>query len=345
MIGELHEAARHLGGRCVRAGRRPTGEGRSFSAGADLTWMRAQFDGDPRGADRRGDGAGGDARALNELPKPLIGRINGQAFGGGLGLISVCDVAVGSEAARFAFTEARLGLIPATISPYVLARMGEGRARRVFMSARMFGAGEAVDLGLLARAVPADELDAASWRSRALSRLFTRRGGRLQGLARSLGPVIDDATWKRGAAVGRHLGDQRRTRGRERLLRQAGSLLRRLTVPGPRPHEGAAAVWSAIFLTGSSAANPPDVPMSVKYISGPSGIAAPVGSRTPERACEPSMATSTSCGSNCGSAKTHAAPLSRIFAWISAIRWAPGIRSGLTVMEPAAFTSNRRSKY
>ena len=95
------------------------------------------------------------------MPKPLIGKVNGQAYGGGLGMMSVCDVAVGVDSAKFAFTEAKLGLIPATIGPYVVARMGAARARRVFMSARVFGAAEAVELGLLAKAVPAGELDAA----------------------------------------------------------------------------------------------------------------------------------------------------------------------------------------
>jgi methylglutaconyl-CoA hydratase len=100
-------------------------------------------------------------RRLNELPKPLIGRINGQAFGGGLGLMSVCDVSIVAPEAKFAFTETRLGLIPATIGPYVVARMGAANARRVFMSGRTFDAAEAVALGLASRVVAAGELDAA----------------------------------------------------------------------------------------------------------------------------------------------------------------------------------------
>jgi methylglutaconyl-CoA hydratase len=95
------------------------------------------------------------------MPKPLIGRVQGQAFGGGVGLISVCDVAVGVEGAKLGLTEVRLGLIPATIGPYVIARMGAARARAVFFSGRVFGAEEAVGLGLLARVVRAEDLDAA----------------------------------------------------------------------------------------------------------------------------------------------------------------------------------------
>ena len=99
--------------------------------------------------------------ALDRMAKPLIGRVQGQAFGGGVGLMSVCDVAVGVEGARFGLTEVRLGLIPATIGPYVVARMGAARARRVFFSGRIFAAAEAVELGLLARAVPEAALDEA----------------------------------------------------------------------------------------------------------------------------------------------------------------------------------------
>jgi methylglutaconyl-CoA hydratase len=100
-------------------------------------------------------------KALNELPKPLIGRVQGQAFGGGMGMMSVCDVTIAATGPKFGFTEARLGLIPATISPYVFARMGLARAREVFASARLFDAHEAVRLGLATRAVPPDELNAA----------------------------------------------------------------------------------------------------------------------------------------------------------------------------------------
>jgi methylglutaconyl-CoA hydratase len=87
--------------------------------------------------------------------------VQGQAYGGGIGLMAVCDVAVGVRGARFGLTEVRLGLIPATIGPYVIARMGEAMARRVFFSARLFDADEAVALGVLARAVDPAGLDAA----------------------------------------------------------------------------------------------------------------------------------------------------------------------------------------
>lgn len=161
MIGEITEAAAALGAdpdvRVVVL----AAEGRSFCAGGDLGWMKAQMaaDAETRAAEARK--LAGMLRVLNELPKPLIGRIHGNAFGGGVGMASVCDVAVGVEGLTMGLTEVRLGLIPATIGPYVVARMGEARARRVFFSGRLFGAQEAVALGLLARAVPEPELDAA----------------------------------------------------------------------------------------------------------------------------------------------------------------------------------------
>lgn len=161
MIEELNAAAAELGADEAVRVVVLSGLGDSFCAGGDLAWMQDQMAAD---AATRAEGAGRLAAALgalNALPKPVIGRIQGQAFGGGIGLISVCDVAVGVEGAKFGLTETRLGLIPATIGPYVLARLGEAMARRVFMSARLFEAEEAVRLGLLARAVPAADLDAA----------------------------------------------------------------------------------------------------------------------------------------------------------------------------------------
>jgi methylglutaconyl-CoA hydratase len=160
MIAELHQAARDLGADPGVRAVILTGTGDSFCAGGDLGWMQAQMTADAASRADQARALAGMLGALNTLPKPLIGRIQGPAYGGGIGLMAVCDVAIGVDTARFGLTETRLGLIPATIGPYVLARMGEAMARRVFMSARLFDAGEAVTLGLLARAVPASDLDA-----------------------------------------------------------------------------------------------------------------------------------------------------------------------------------------
>ena len=161
MIAELTRACAQLGAdpgvRVVVL----TGAGRSFCAGGDLGWMRDQADAPPEDRAREAGKLADMLQALNTMPKPLIGALQGNAFGGGLGLAAVCDVAIGVDDLRMGFTETRLGLIPATIGPYVVARMGEARARRVFMSARLFDAPEAVALGLLARIVPARDLGEA----------------------------------------------------------------------------------------------------------------------------------------------------------------------------------------
>jgi methylglutaconyl-CoA hydratase len=132
--------------------------------------------------------------ALNTLPRPLIGRVQGNAFGGGVGMISVCDVAISVPEARFGLTETKLGLIPATIGPYVLARMGEDKARRVFMSARLFGADEATALNLIASLADADVLDAAV-EAEVAPYLICAPGAvaAAKALARRLGPPIGPA--------------------------------------------------------------------------------------------------------------------------------------------------------
>jgi methylglutaconyl-CoA hydratase len=161
MMTELEAAARGLAAdRTVRVVVLAA-EGKTFCAGGDLAWMREQFDMD---ADTRRVESRRIATvlgALYELPQPLIGRVQGNALGGGVGLVSVCDVAIGITGAKLGFTETRLGLIPANIGPYVLARMGATRASEVFMSARVFDATEAVRLNLLSRTVEPDGLDAA----------------------------------------------------------------------------------------------------------------------------------------------------------------------------------------
>lgn len=194
MIEELTAAAAQLGAdgsvRVVVL----AAMGKSFCAGGDLGWMQQQMAAD---ADTRRAGARALAlmlNALNELPKPLIGRIHGNAFGGGVGMMSVCDVAVGARGARFGLTETRLGLIPATIGPYVVARMGEDRARRVFMSARIFDAAEAEALNLLAYTVDPEDLDAAV-EDEIAPYLATAPGAvaAAKRLTRALGPRIDQA--------------------------------------------------------------------------------------------------------------------------------------------------------
>ena len=138
-----------------------TGRGKSFSAGADLNWMRRTA--------TYGEAENlADARALaklmatlNELPKPTIARVNGAALGGGTGLVACCDIVVASAAALFGTTEVRLGLIPSVIGPYVVAAIGVRQARRLMLTGERIGAAEAARVGLVHEVVAADQLDGA----------------------------------------------------------------------------------------------------------------------------------------------------------------------------------------
>ena len=137
------------------------GAGPSFCAGADLNWMRASLDftHDENVADalRMAD----MFRAIDTCRHPVIGRIHGASLGGGSGLTAVCDIAIASDDAKFGFTEARLGIAPAVISPFVVRKIGQSAARALFATAERFDAARALAIGLVHRIVPASELDAA----------------------------------------------------------------------------------------------------------------------------------------------------------------------------------------
>jgi len=138
-----------------------TGRGGTFSAGADLNWMRAMAGASE--AENREDSLKLAAlmRTLNFLGKPTIARVNGAAYGGGVGLIACCDIAIGVSGAKFALSEVKLGLVPAVISPYVVAAIGARAARRAFISGEVFDGERALAIGLLHECVPADALDGA----------------------------------------------------------------------------------------------------------------------------------------------------------------------------------------
>ena len=192
MIDELTEAACRLGDDTGVRAVILAAEGKSFCAGGDLAWMQEQMTADAATRSAGAQALAGMLNALNELPKPLIGRVHGNAFGGGIGMMAVCDVAIGVHGATFGLTETKLGLIPATIGPYVLARMGEDKARRVFMSSRLFDAAEAERLNLLAGVVDPEDLDAAV-EDEVLPYLQTAPTAvaAAKRLARDLGPRID----------------------------------------------------------------------------------------------------------------------------------------------------------
>lgn len=135
------------------------GNGPAFCAGADLNWMKrmAGYGYDENLADAKA--LAGMLAALDRLPKPTIARVHGPVFAGGTGLVAACDIAVGTPEAKFCLSEAKLGLSPATISPYVIRAMGERMARRYFLTAEVFDAQEAFRVGMLSLLVPEKDLD------------------------------------------------------------------------------------------------------------------------------------------------------------------------------------------
>jgi methylglutaconyl-CoA hydratase len=160
VIAELTQAFGELGAdpqlRCITLG----GRGKAFCAGADLNWMKAMagYDWDANRADAQA--LADMLHALYSCPVPVVGRIHGDCYAGGVGLAAVCDVLVAAQGVQFCLSEARLGLLPATIGPYVLKALGEQASRRYFITAERFSAEEAHRLGFVHECVPLEELDA-----------------------------------------------------------------------------------------------------------------------------------------------------------------------------------------
>lgn len=138
-----------------------TGEGASFSAGGDISMMKdyAAFTKEQNLSDayRLFD----LFYSVNTFPVPIVARVNGTAMGGGVGLVSVCDIAIAAETARFAFSEAKLGIAPSTIAPFVVRKIGEASARALFVTGERFSARHAYDIGLVNAVVPPEQLDEA----------------------------------------------------------------------------------------------------------------------------------------------------------------------------------------
>ena len=160
VIAELTDAFRTLGAdaslRAIVLG----GRGKAFCAGADLNWMRAMagygWDENHADASRLAD----MLWAIYACPVPVVGRIHGDCYAGGVGLAAVCDVLVAADGLHFCLSEAKLGLLPATIGPYVIRAMGEQAARRYFVTAERFSAADAKAMGFVHECVAADALDA-----------------------------------------------------------------------------------------------------------------------------------------------------------------------------------------
>ncbi len=155
LIDALDECNRKVNVRIVVI----TGAGESFSSGADLEWMRASISHDE--ATNRHDALQLAIllRKIYDLQKPTIARINGSSYGGGLGIISCCDIAIATTSTQFAFTEVRLGLVPAVISPYILMSIGPRHTRRLFLTAEQFSSSEALNLQLVHQVVADEQLD------------------------------------------------------------------------------------------------------------------------------------------------------------------------------------------
>lgn len=156
MTAVVHELGKRPEVRCIVL----AGNGPAFCAGGDLNWMKS-IAGYTR--EQNLQDASGLARMLEVLdtcPQPTVARVHGDAYAGGMGLVAACDIAIAADTVQFCLSEVRLGLIPATISPYVVRAMGARAAHRWFLTAERFSAAEAHRIGLVHEAVPADQLDA-----------------------------------------------------------------------------------------------------------------------------------------------------------------------------------------
>jgi methylglutaconyl-CoA hydratase len=165
MIAEITEAFRELGKRDDVRVIVLAGEGKSFSAGGDINWMKKMvgytFEENVADANAMAD----MLRAIRECPKPVIARVHGAAFGGGVGLTAACDIAVAVESTVFCLSEVKLGIAPAVISPYVMEKIGPGQMRRFGLTAERFSAAQAKSIGLI-HEVFADEAQMDEWISK-----------------------------------------------------------------------------------------------------------------------------------------------------------------------------------
>ncbi|MBL4647036.1 MAG: enoyl-CoA hydratase/isomerase family protein [Rhizobiales bacterium] len=159
MIDELQHAADNLGADTSVRAVILAATGKSFCAGGDLLWMQDQAKQDRAGKIRNSEALAHMLASFNSLPKMLIGRVHGAAYGGGLGLIAVCDVAIAVTGTKFGLTETRLGLIPATIGPFIVSKMGSGFSRQVFFGGSFFSTDLALRSSLISHECAPEQLD------------------------------------------------------------------------------------------------------------------------------------------------------------------------------------------
>ena len=198
VIAELHAAFTRLAAADDVRAVVLAGEGKVFCGGADINWMRASldlsFEANAIDAERMSD----MFRAIDNCPRPVIARIQGAALGGGAGLAAVCDVVVTADDALFGFTEVKLGIIPAVISPFVIAKIGASNARALFLTGERFGADRAERVGLAHEVVPAARLDEAV--ERVLGEIHTA-GPYAVSAAKLLVRRVLDATYEESRAI------------------------------------------------------------------------------------------------------------------------------------------------
>lgn len=192
MLRQLHDALVEIENDATIRAVVLTGAGASFCAGADIGHMRSMLGATEQQNIDDAMLLARCLRALDELPQPVIARINGNVYGGGVGLVACADIAIATATAKFALTEVRLGIVPAVISPYVVAALGQRQARRLFLTAVPFEATEAQMLNLVHFTAAAEELDAAVERQLDL----VLRGGpaalrAAKALVRSVSPATD----------------------------------------------------------------------------------------------------------------------------------------------------------
>jgi methylglutaconyl-CoA hydratase len=193
VIRELHTIFTQLSGDDAVRAVVLAGEGKVFCGGADINWMRASlelsFDQNVADAERMSE----MYRSIDRCTKPVIARIHGAALGGGAGLAAVCDVAIASDDALFGFTETKLGIIPAVISPFVLSKIGVSNARALFLTGERFHSDRARAIGLIHESVPEASLDRAV--DRVLGELRTA-GPQAVAAAKRLIPAVSAASYE-----------------------------------------------------------------------------------------------------------------------------------------------------
>ncbi len=193
LIAEIMEAFREFGGRDDVRVIVLSGEGKSFSAGGDVHWMKKMVDYRIEENVKDADAMATMLRTIRECPKPVIARVHGAAYGGGVGLTAACDIAVAVESAVFCLSEVKLGIVPAVISPYVMEKIGPGQMRRYGLTAEKFSAAEARRIGLIHEVFPT-ESDMDAWIARTCD-LLKSNGPNALAAAKRIFSEVADVPW------------------------------------------------------------------------------------------------------------------------------------------------------